>query len=174
MASGLQVNPGKTKAWRINKVANWSVQLKIWVYKEGSLPDKYLGLPLAPGFKQKSVWQDLIDKFDSRLAHWVSNKGRKACAHKIYPCFSSCLQAFNLHGSWLHPWWIKKDYVKFPVGFNTKKKFKFHLILLKKICLPMKYGGSEKPKRQQPVSLMQVALGPRCGGKQAIETFDFW
>lgn len=46
--------------------------------KEGLLPDSYLGLPLAANFKQKKVWFELVDKFESSLAHWKKRYLTKA------------------------------------------------------------------------------------------------
>jgi hypothetical protein len=35
-----------------------------------SLPLKYLGLPLGASFKTKSIWDDVVEKIDRRLAIW--------------------------------------------------------------------------------------------------------
>jgi hypothetical protein len=35
-----------------------------------SLPLKYLGLPLGACFKAKSIWDDIMEKVDRRLASW--------------------------------------------------------------------------------------------------------
>lgn len=53
--SGLQINLGKLKAYRIYNVNDWDDHLHTLGCKEGSLPDKYLGLPLVASFKQKKV-----------------------------------------------------------------------------------------------------------------------
>lgn len=35
-----------------------------------SLSMKYLGLPLGASFKAKSIWDDIIEKVECRLAEW--------------------------------------------------------------------------------------------------------
>lgn len=44
--------------------------LEIWNYTPGLLPNFYLGLPLASGFKKKESWVGLIEKLRSKLAMW--------------------------------------------------------------------------------------------------------
>jgi hypothetical protein len=38
--------------------------------RTASLPLKYLGLPLGASFKTKSIWDDVVEKIDRRLAIW--------------------------------------------------------------------------------------------------------
>ena len=40
------------------------------VYKQGSLPMKYLGLPLGAKFKKKTIWNSILEKMERRLVGW--------------------------------------------------------------------------------------------------------
>ena len=35
-----------------------------------SLPLKYLGLPLGACYKAKSIWDDIVEKIERKLANW--------------------------------------------------------------------------------------------------------
>ena len=39
-------------------------------YKQGTLPMKYLGLPLGAKFKDKTIWNPILEKMERRLARW--------------------------------------------------------------------------------------------------------
>lgn len=62
-ASGLQVNPSKTKVYQVNKVERWEAVENIWECSNGQLPNTYLGLPLGTNYKQKAAWQGLLQNF---------------------------------------------------------------------------------------------------------------
>ena len=38
--------------------------------KQGTLPRKYLGLPLGAKFKDKTIWNPILEKMERRLAGW--------------------------------------------------------------------------------------------------------
>ena len=38
--------------------------------KQGSLPMKYLGLPLGAHFKDRSIWNTILEKMERKLAGW--------------------------------------------------------------------------------------------------------
>ena len=48
--------------------------------KQGTLPMKYLGLPLRAKFKDKAIWNPILEKTERRLAGWkrsyLSKRGR--------------------------------------------------------------------------------------------------
>uniref|UniRef100_A0A7N2LLU4 Reverse transcriptase zinc-binding domain-containing protein n=1 Tax=Quercus lobata TaxID=97700 RepID=A0A7N2LLU4_QUELO len=68
---------------------------------EGILPMKYLGLPLGAKFKDKTIWNPILEKMERRLAGWkrfVFIQGRK-------------VRLFNeaLLGKWLWRFGLEKD-----------------------------------------------------------------
>lgn len=56
-ASRLQVNTSKSKIYQIIKVRDWEQITHLWSCGVGTLPDVYLGVPLAAGFKFNPSWQ---------------------------------------------------------------------------------------------------------------------
>ena len=51
-------------------VHNIELLVNVLVYKQGSLPMKYLGLPLGAKFKEKTIWNPILEKIERRLAGW--------------------------------------------------------------------------------------------------------
>ena len=51
-------------------VHNIELLVNVLVYKQGSLPMKYLGLPLGAKFKEKTIWNPILEKMERRLAGW--------------------------------------------------------------------------------------------------------
>ena len=60
--SGLKINLGM--------VHNFELLLTILGYKQGTLPMKYLGLPLGDKFKDKTIRNQILEKIERRLAGW--------------------------------------------------------------------------------------------------------
>ena len=55
--------------------------------KQSSLPMKYFGLPLGAKWKDRAVWNPIIEKVERRLAGWKRlylSKGGKTYSHKKY------------------------------------------------------------------------------------------
>ncbi|KAL5728978.1 hypothetical protein ACHQM5_001996 [Ranunculus cassubicifolius] len=68
--SGLHVNCSKSKVFFVNEVGDREGILQRWGCVEGEFPDVYLGIPFGANYKNIGVWQNLIDRFRERLAHW--------------------------------------------------------------------------------------------------------
>ena len=51
-------------------VHNFELLLTILGYKQGTLPMKYLGLPLGAKFKDKTIWNPILEEIEQRLAGW--------------------------------------------------------------------------------------------------------
>ena len=49
---------------------NIDLLLNVLDYKQGTLPMKYLGLPLGAKFKDKTIWNPILEKMEWRLAGW--------------------------------------------------------------------------------------------------------
>ena len=56
--SGLKINLGKSELVPIGMVLNLDLLLNVLGCKQGTLPMKYLGLPLGAKCKDKSIWKD--------------------------------------------------------------------------------------------------------------------
>ena len=80
VVSGLKINLGKSELVLVGVVNNIDIFLVVLGCKQGSLPMKYLGLPLGAKFKDKTIWNPILEKMERRLAGWkrlyLSKRGR--------------------------------------------------------------------------------------------------
>ena len=67
---GLNINLGKSKLVLVGVVHNFDLLLNVLGRKQGILPMKYLGLPLGAKFKDKTIWNPILEKMEWRLAGW--------------------------------------------------------------------------------------------------------
>ena len=72
MVSGLKINLGKSELVPVGIVNNIDLFLVVLGCKQGSLLKKYLGLPLGAKFKDKTIWNPILEKMEKRLAGWKS------------------------------------------------------------------------------------------------------
>ena len=70
VVSGLKINLGKSKLVLAGVVNNIDLFLAVLGCKQGSLLMKYLGLPLGAKFKDKTIWNHILEKMERRLAGW--------------------------------------------------------------------------------------------------------
>jgi hypothetical protein len=68
--SGLNINLAKSVLVLVGDVVNKDDLAGILGCGVSSLPSKYLSLPLGARFKAKSIWDDIVDKIERRLASW--------------------------------------------------------------------------------------------------------
>ena len=67
---GLKINLGKSELVLVGVVPNFEMLVDALGCKQGSLPMKYLGLPLGAKWKDRAVWIPIIEKVERRLAGW--------------------------------------------------------------------------------------------------------
>ena len=76
--SGLKINLGKFELVPVGVVHNIDLLLNVLSCKQSSLPMKYLGLSLGANFKDKTIWNPILEKMERKLAGWkclYSSKG---------------------------------------------------------------------------------------------------
>ena len=66
--TGLKVNVGKSEIVPVGDVGDLNGLARI--YKVGTLPMRYLGLPLRAHYMDSSIWNPIIEKMEKRLAGW--------------------------------------------------------------------------------------------------------
>ena len=66
--TGLKVNVGKSEIVPVGEVGNIDVLANILSYRVGSLPRKYLGMPLGTPFKTASIWNPILEKMEKKLS----------------------------------------------------------------------------------------------------------
>ena len=69
VVSGLKINLGKLELVPVGMVHNLDLLLNVLGCKQGTLPMKYLGLPLGVKFKlYLIIWNPILEKIGQRLA----------------------------------------------------------------------------------------------------------
>ena len=68
--SSLKINLGKSELVPVDVVHNFVLLLNVLGCRQGTLPMKYLGLPLGAKFKDKTIWNLILEKIERRLAGW--------------------------------------------------------------------------------------------------------
>ena len=66
--TGLKVNVGKSEIVPIGEVNNLDALANILHCRVGSLPMKYLGMPLGTSFKTASIWNPILEKMEKKLS----------------------------------------------------------------------------------------------------------
>lgn len=57
-----------------------------WVSSISSFPTSYLGLPLGAKFKEKSIWESVVERFERRLSRWRATYLSKGGRMTIFHC----------------------------------------------------------------------------------------
>ena len=68
--SGLKINLDKSDLFPVGVSPNFEMLVDMLGCKQGSLPMKYLDLPLSAKWKDRAVWNPIIEKVERRLAGW--------------------------------------------------------------------------------------------------------
>ena len=68
--TGLKVNIGKSEIVPVGEVNNLDALANIIQCRVGSLPMKYLGMPLGNSFKTASIWNPILEKIERKLSGW--------------------------------------------------------------------------------------------------------
>ena len=68
--TGLSVNVGKSEIVPVGEVGNIDALANILRCRVGSLPMKYLGMPLGTPYKTASVWNPILERMEKKLSGW--------------------------------------------------------------------------------------------------------
>lgn len=73
--SALCLNPEKTKIYCVG-MEQEQIQIMLYMsgFKRGSLPVRYLGVPLFPSRLRDKEWKPLIDNITGRIESWMTKK----------------------------------------------------------------------------------------------------
>ena len=111
--------------------------------KVAELPMTYLGLPLGSSFKDKSIWNGIIEKMEQCLASWkrmYPSKGERVMLIKstlsnlptkylsLFPIPLGVAQRIEK---------IHRDFMWGGLG----EEFKYHLVGWDRVCQPIRCGG---------------------------------
>jgi len=71
-ASGLRVNLAKSSIMPIGHVGNIQLLAGVLGCNVDAFPTTYLCLPLGAKFKEKAIWDPIVERFEKRLSGWKS------------------------------------------------------------------------------------------------------
>ena len=66
----LKVNVRKSEIVPVGEVGNIDALANILRCRVGSLPMKYLGMPLGTPYKTASVWNPILERMEKKLSYW--------------------------------------------------------------------------------------------------------
>jgi hypothetical protein len=141
--SGLKINLSKSELVPVGQVPNVNELAGVLGCKVSALPLNYLGLPLGASFKQKSVWNGVVEKMEKRLAGWkrlyLSKGGRLTLLKSTLSSLPTYfLSLFPIPMSVAHR--IEKLQRDFVWG-GLADEHKFHLVNWQQLCSPIQNGG---------------------------------
>ena len=143
VVSGLKVNWGKSELVAVGVVHNMDLLVAVLGYKQGSLPMKYLGLPLGAKFKDKSIWNPILEKMEKKLAGWkklyLSKGGRVTLIKSTLSNLSTYfLSLFPIPASVANCIArLQRDFLWGGLGDEPN----FHLVDWSMVCTPLSSGG---------------------------------
>ena len=141
--SGLKINLGKSELVLVGAVHNIELLAAVLGCKQGSLPIKYLGLPLGAKFKDKTIWNPILEKVERKLAGWkklyLSKGGRvtliKSTLSNLPTYFLSLFPIPALVANRIAR--LQRNFLWGGVGDESK----FHLVNWAIVCAPLSSGG---------------------------------
>ena len=120
IVSGLKINLDKSELVLVGVVPNFEMLVDVLGCKQGSLSMKYLGLPLGAKWKDRAVWNPIIEKVERRLAGWKRlylSKGGKTYSHKKYFIQFTYLSPFPFSNSSRYSISYRTTSTKFSLGW---------------------------------------------------------
>ena len=141
--SGLKINLGKSELVPVGTVPEVEDLAAVLGCKVATLPMSYLGLPLGSSFKDKTIWNGIVEKMEFRLASWkrmyLSKGGRvtliKSTLSNIPTYYLSLFPIPMNVAQRIEK--IQRDFLWSGMG----EEFKYHLVSWDQVCEPLCYGG---------------------------------
>ena len=120
-------------------VDNLDLLLIVLGCKQGTLPMKYLGLPLGAKFKDKAIWNPILEKIEQRLVGWkclyLFKRGRvtliKSTLSNLPTYFLSLFPIFATVANRIEK--LKRNFIWGGIGDEPK----FHLVKWAIVCSPI-------------------------------------
>uniref|UniRef100_A0A7N2LV02 Uncharacterized protein n=1 Tax=Quercus lobata TaxID=97700 RepID=A0A7N2LV02_QUELO len=141
--TSLKVNVGKCEIVPVGKVGNTSALANILWCKVGSLPMKYLGIPLGTPFKTTSIWNPILEKMKKKLLGWkrlyLSKGGRLTLLNSTLSSLPTYyLSLFTIPIAMTD----KLEHIQRNFLWESSEEcFKYPLVAWDKVCSPLEMGG---------------------------------
>ena len=126
--------------------------------KVGSLPMKYLGMPLGTSYKTTFIWNPILERMEKKLSGWKRIYLSKAGRLTLLKSTLSSLLTYYL-SLFTIPKAVAARLERIQRNFlwgSSKECFKYPLVAWEKVCLPLELGGLGIRKL---VSFNQALLG---------------
>ena len=144
--SGLKINLGKSDLVPVGMLDNLDLLLIVLGCKQGTLPMKYLGLPLGAKFKDKAIWNPILEKIERRFAGWkhlyLSKGGRvtliKSTLSNLPTYFLSLFPIPAAMANRIEK--LQRNFLWGGIGDEPK----FHLVKWATVCSPIASGLGDK------------------------------
>ena len=142
--SGLIVNPNKSQFFfmKMDRITQRNI-IRILGFLKGTMPSKYLGIPLGVGQLKKASWQDILDKMKQNLSSWVLlplNLPSRLILVKVVMRAMPIYLFLILSALKLVLWAIRGMQRNLLWGSREAKE-KFSLVSWDRICRPKEQGG---------------------------------
>ena len=141
--SGLHINLAKLELVPIGEVTNMGGLVALLGCRESSLLMTYLGLPLGAKFKDRAIWNSILERMERRLTSWKHlylSKGGKITL--IKSTLSSLLTYFlSLFPSLVDIFIRIERLQRYFLWGGIDESPKFCLVKWAQVCSPLQSGG---------------------------------
>ena len=140
--TGLKVNVGKSEIVLVGEVGNIGALATILRCRVGSLPMKYLGMPLGTPYKT-SLWNLILERMEKKLSGWKCLFLSKGGRLTLLKSTLSSLPTYYL-SLFTIPIAVADRLVHIQRNFlwgSLEECFKYPLVAWEKVCFPLEMGG---------------------------------
>ena len=109
----------------------------------GSLPMKYLDIPLGTLYKTTSIWNPILERMEKKLSGWKRPYLSKGGRLTLLKSTLSSLPTYYL-SLFIVPKAVTarlKSLQRNVLWGSSEKCFKYPLVAWEKCCLPLEFGG---------------------------------
>ena len=139
----MKVNVGKSEIVLVGEVNNLAELASIFHCRVGSLPLKYLGMPLGTSFKMAFIWNLILEKMEKKLSGWkrlyLSKGGRLTLLRSTLSSLPTYfLSLFTIPKAVVAR--MESIQRNFLWGY-FEGSFKYPLVAWEKVCVLVEFGG---------------------------------
>ena len=141
--TGLKVNVGKSEIVLVREVGNIDALATILRCRVGSLPLKYLGMPLGTPYKTALMWYPILERMEKKLSGWKRLYLSKGGRLTLVKSTLSSLPTYYL-SLFLIPVAVADRLERIQRKFlwrSSEECFKYPLVAWEKVYLPIVLGG---------------------------------
>ena len=134
---------GKSEIVPVGEVGNIGDLASILRCRVGSLPMKYLGMPLGTSFKTASIWNPILEKIEKKLSGWKRLYLSKGGRLTLLKSTLSGLPTYYL-SLFTIPVAVADRLERVQRNFlwgSSDECFKHSLVAWENVCSPLEAGG---------------------------------